>query len=127
MTYESIKYLHVACALATACLLLLRLLMAALGTDYRTVGPLRWIPHVIDTALLIAAVILAWWSAQYPFVQPWLTAKVLALPFYIIAAAIALNPARPSQLRVWAAGVACLLLGYIVSVAVTRSPWPLPV
>ena len=36
-------------------------------------------PHVNDTLLLSAAIALAVMSAQYPLVQPWLTAKVVAL------------------------------------------------
>ncbi len=33
--------------------------------------------------MLTSALTFVFWSGQYPFVQPWLTAKVLALVMYI--------------------------------------------
>ena len=54
----------------------------------------RWVkivPHVVDTLLLVSALTLVFWSDQYPFEQPWLTAKVLALIVYIALGTIALK------------------------------------
>ena len=54
----------------------------------------RWIrvlPHINDTVLLSAAVGLVLMSGQYPFVDAWLTAKVLGLTAYIILGSLALR------------------------------------
>lgn len=126
MSYETVRLAHIACAMSTAALLVLRFALALRGRDYRTMGALRWLPHAVDTVLLSAAVFLAWRSAQYPFVQPWLTAKVLALPCYIIAAAVALDPARSTRVRLAGGAASLVLLGYILAVANARSPWPFP-
>lgn len=120
-----LKTLHVTCVALTICLLVARLLLAATGRDYRRYGPLRWLPHVVDTVLLASAVALVAVSSQYPFVMPWLTAKVLALPLYIIAGVIALDSRRPRPARLAGALAAVLLVTYIVLVALTRNPWPL--
>lgn len=126
MNYAWLKNFHVACVALTALLLVVRLALATRGTDYRTLRPLRWLPHAVDTLLLGSALALVTLSGQYPFVQPWLTAKVLALPVYIIAASLALTPGRPARLRSVAAIGALALLAYIVSVALTRDWIPFP-
>ena len=54
----------------------------------------RWVkivPHVVDTLLLVSALTLVFGSDQYPFEQPLLTAKVLALIVYIALGTIALK------------------------------------
>ena len=82
----------------------------------------RTIPHVIDTVLLASAIALTLILHQYPFVNGWLTAKVLALLLYILLGGIALRYGRNKRIRT-AAGLAALLtFGYIVSVAITRTP-----
>lgn len=124
MTYILLKTIHVGCVAATAVLLLLRLALAATGRDYRRFGPLRWLPHAVDTLLLLSAAALAVHTLQYPFVMPWLTAKVLALPFYIIAGVLAFDASRSRQVRIAGATAAITLLLYIVTVALTRNPWP---
>lgn len=86
---------------------------------------LRVAPHVVDTLLLASAIGLAITTRQYPFVAPWLTAKLLALIAYIATGTIALSarPAsRTTRILAWAASL--LIFAYIVSVALTRNPLP---
>lgn len=87
----------------------------------------RWVrvvPHIVDTVLLASAITLAVLSAQYPFVQPWLTAKVVALVLYILLGTVALRRGRTRRVRIIAWFLALLVFGYIVSVAMTRVPLP---
>jgi uncharacterized membrane protein SirB2 len=77
-------------------------------------------PHVIDTVLLASALVMVFWSGQYPFVQGWLTAKVIALIGYIGAGMVALKYGKSRNVRVTAYFIALLLFIYIVKVAVTR-------
>lgn len=83
----------------------------------------RVLPHVVDTALLASAIALAWLGGQYPFVQPWLTAKVLALLLYIVLGSIALKRGRSRPVRVVALLGALLVFAYIVGAALSRSVW----
>jgi len=82
----------------------------------------RVLPHVIDTLLLVSAIALALRIAQYPFVQAWLSAKVLALLAYIVLGSIALKHGRSRRARIVAFTAALAVFLYIVAVAIARSP-----
>jgi uncharacterized membrane protein SirB2 len=120
MNYFAIKHLHVTCAALSGSLFLLRgywmLQRPALLQQ-------RWVrtgPHLIDTLLLASALTMVFLSGQYPFVQPWLTAKVLALIAYIVLGSIALKRGSSREIRAGAFGAALLVFAYIVGVALTR-------
>lgn len=124
MDYLSIKHLHMACAAFSGAFFLLRgvwMLRASSMLQQRWV---RITPHIVDTALLASALTLAFWSGQYPFAQPWLGAKVVALVLYIVLGAIALKRGRTQRQRALAFGAALLIFAYIVCVAVTRQVVP---
>jgi len=85
----------------------------------------RWVriaPHIIDTLLLAAGIWLAVRISQYPFVDGWLTAKVIGIVAYIVAGAIGLRYGRTKRIRAVAWIGAILIFLYIIGVAVTRSP-----
>jgi uncharacterized membrane protein SirB2 len=80
------------------------------------------VPHVVDTVLLVSAILLALRSAQYPLVHAWLSAKLLALLAYIALGSIALKYGKTRRVRVLNFCLALAVFVYIVLVAVTRSP-----
>jgi uncharacterized membrane protein SirB2 len=87
----------------------------------------RWVrivPHVVDTLLLASAAALAIWSGQYPFKDTWLTAKLVALIFYVVLGTIALKRGKTKPIRVAAFFAAVLAFAYIGSVAITKQPLP---
>lgn len=86
---------------------------------------LHILPHLVDTVLLISALLLAWYINQYPFVHGWLTAKIIALPVYIALGSIALKHGRTRRSRTVAWFLALATFGYIVLVATTKQPVPL--
>lgn len=119
--YPWLKHLHVACVVASGCGFLLRGLWMLRDSPRLRARVTRIAPHGVDTVLLASAIALAVSSGQYPFVQAWLTAKVIGLVAYIGLGALALR--GPSKrLRVWALLAALASFGYIVSVALTRNP-----
>lgn len=77
---------------------------------------------IIDSTLLISAIILAMETHQYPFTHHWLTAKILALIIYIALGMIALNYGRTKNIRIAAWLSALICFGYIVAVAMSRNP-----
>lgn len=84
----------------------------------------RWIktaPHIIDTLLLVSAIILAVQMQLSPFEQPWLMAKIVALLVYIGVGMVALRFGRNKRTRfiAWLLGIATIM--YIVSVATSKS------
>lgn len=122
--YELTWHIHVSAVVVSIFLFVLRsvwMLSAPHWLDQRWV---RVVPHVVDTALLASAITLAVIIRQYPFVQAWLTAKVLALVVYIVAGSIALKRGRTLSVRIIALVIAVLTVSYIVWVARAHSPWP---
>ncbi|MGH8731256.1 MAG: SirB2 family protein, partial [Burkholderiales bacterium] len=71
-----------------------------------------------------SAIALAAMTAQYSFVQPWLTAKVLALPVYILLGTVAIRRGRTRRARIVAWILALTVFGYMVAVARARVPFP---
>ncbi|MFC3108984.1 SirB2 family protein [Undibacterium arcticum] len=120
MDYLAIKHLHIACATLSGSLFLLRGVWMLRDS---TMLQRRWVriaPHMVDALLLTSAMIMVIWSGQYPFVQNWLTAKVLALIAYIALGSIALKRGRSKPVRVCAFIAAVATFAYIGSVATTK-------
>lgn len=88
----------------------------------------RWVriaPHVVDTVLLVSALALAWQTSQYPFVQAWLTAKVIGLIGYIGLGVMAFRVLRGRPAGLAAFVAALLLFAWLVGVAHTRQVVPI--
>ncbi|MDT0634325.1 SirB2 family protein [Spectribacter hydrogenoxidans] len=85
-------------------------------------GWVRIVPHINDTLLLASAVGLMIIVHQYPFVNSWLTGKVLALAAYIFLGSIALKHGSTRRVRIAAFVAALVVFGYIVVTAITRNP-----
>lgn len=124
MDYATIRTLHITCAVISITLFAARGAMQLAGFDWRRWRWLRIAPHLNDTLLLAAAITLAVMSAQYPLVQPWLTAKVLALVAYVVLGSVALRRGLPARTRGLAFAAALASVGYIVGAAITRSATP---
>ncbi|RJG06882.1 regulator SirB [Noviherbaspirillum cavernae] len=120
MSYLAVKHLHVTFAALSGILFFVRGLWMLADSGMLQRRWVKIVPHVIDTLLLVFALILVVWSGQYPFAQNWLTAKLLALVVYIVLGTIALKRGRTKSVRIAAFIGALLAFGYIVTVAVTR-------
>lgn len=83
----------------------------------------RVAPHALDTLFLGSGIWLAVRLAQYPFVQPWLTAKLFGLIAYIVLGSLALQLAGNRLASCAAFGAAAATFAWIVSVAFSHSPW----
>lgn len=122
MIYLALKILHVSCVVVSGSGFLLRGLLIFFASPLLNRPWVRVVPHVVDTVLLGSAVALAVISAQYPFAQDWLTAKLIALLIYILCGLMAFRRGRARGLRAGFFVAALLAFIYIVSVAIARSP-----
>ena len=87
----------------------------------------KWVrvaPHINDTLLLVAALVLAFMIQQYPFVHGWLTAKVVALVVYIGLGTLVIKQRGPAWFQGLAFVLAVMTFGYIGWVAISHWPWP---
>ena len=120
MSYLAIKYIHITCAIFSGSLFLLRGYWMLVESEMLQRRWVKVVPHIVDTLLLTSALIMVFWSGQYPFVQSWLTAKVIALIVYIALGTIALKRGKTKAVRSGALLAAIVTFAYIVSVALTR-------
>lgn len=124
MNYLAIKHLHLTSVALSGSFFLLRGIWMLRESALLQRRWVKVLPHVIDTLLLVSALMLVFSSAQYPFVQPWLTAKVLALVAYVWLGSVAIKRGSTSAVRRRALVAAMVVFAYIVMVAVTRQVIP---
>jgi uncharacterized membrane protein SirB2 len=125
MDYGLLKLIHVSTVAITLPLFVLR------GTWMMADSPrlqTRWVkilPHVNDSILLASGIGLAVLLGQYPFVNGWLTAKLLALLAYIAVGTIALKRGKTKPIRITAFLLALAVFAYLLAVAITHQvlPW----
>jgi uncharacterized membrane protein SirB2 len=120
VNYLALKHLHITFAALSGSFFLLRGVWMLQDSPLLQRRWVRIVPHVVDTLLLASALGLVFWSGQYPFVQNWLTAKVLALVAYIVLGTIALKRGKTKGIRTFALLAALATFAYIVAVALTR-------
>jgi len=123
--YPQIKWVHIAAVCASGTLFMLRGLALQAGATWVMSAPLRYLSYTIDTVLLTAALMLTTILHQYPFVNAWLTVKVLLLVLYIGLGSFALKRGSTPSVRrsCWIAAM-CV---FVVFVTVARAHHPLGV
>ena len=127
MDYASLKIVHVSCVAASYALFVVRGVWMMRESSHLQQRWVKIVPHLVDTLLLASAVALAVMSRQYPLADAWLTAKVAGLLIYIGLGTVALKRGKTRRVRVTAWLAAQAVFVYIVAVAITRQPLPLPV
>ena len=100
----------------------LRALAMAAGVSWVRGRAARTLPHLLDTLLLLSGVWLAWTLRLSPGNAPWLMAKLAGLVAYVVIGALALRARSPGR-RLAALAAALLIVGWMVSVAITKNPW----
>jgi len=87
----------------------------------------RWlkiVPHVNDTMLFATAIYLAVQLNIAPWDTLWLGVKVLVVLLYIGLGMIVMRPSFSFNTRITLWFVELIVFGYIVSIALTKSPMP---
>lgn len=123
MSYLALKHLHVTCVVLSGLGFLVRGWWMLNESNWLKARLVRIFPHVVDTLLLGSALTMAYLSGQYPFAQGWLTSKLFGLLAYIACGTMALKRGKTKRTRVIFLCLAVLSYAYIVSVALTRSPY----
>ena len=121
--YPQIKFIHILCVILSGSLFAVRGLMMLTRSAWTNHIVLRRLSWTIDTTLLVAALVLITLLHQYPFVQAWLTVKVVMLVIYIVLGVFALKRGRTRAKRFGFYVAALLVFLFIVSVARAHAPW----
>lgn len=120
MDYLLVKHLHMGMAYLSISLFILRSSLSVTESPLLQHKVVKILPHLIDTFLLLFALLLMITIKQYPFIDSWLTAKLIALLAYIGVGSIAIKRGKTAVIRLWASIIAVLIFGYIIGVAKTH-------
>lgn len=82
---------------------------------------LKIAPHIIDTVLLVSGIWMCVLLGSYPFVQNWLTAKVVLLVVYIVLGTFAIKRAKTARQRALFGIAAIIVFALIMLIA--YNPW----
>ncbi len=115
--YEIIKYIHIGCVVLSLSGFCLRSYFLLSDPEKLTLAWLKYPPHVVETLLLLSAIAMLPLLGQYPFVDGWLTAKLVAMLLYIGVAGYTLHAARTFRLKLAFIALSLLIFLYIVGVA----------
>jgi uncharacterized membrane protein SirB2 len=119
-----LKGLHITCVIISYTLFFLRGIWSFRGSPIMRQRWTKIVPHAVDTMLLVAAIALTFTIHQYPFVDTWLTAKVLGLLLYIGLGFIALKYGKTRTIRMVAWLAAQAVFAYIFLVAINHDAVP---
>jgi uncharacterized membrane protein SirB2 len=123
--YLDIRSVHIASALLSGGIFLVRsLAYNLLGAAWAMAFVLRTIVWAVDSTLLTAAFMLMTITSQAPFVDSWLTVKVLLLTVYVVLAWTAFR-AGSKRKRMAATVAAATIFAMVYSIARTHNPFGL--
>lgn len=119
--YMAFKHFHLLMVVLSVSFLLVRYAISLKPAAILQTKFFKIAPHVIDTLLLVSAVLLMITLQQYPFVHAWLTEKLLAVLAYIALGVMAFK-GRTAAIR-WLCFLGALgWLGLVLRVAITKQP-----
>jgi uncharacterized membrane protein SirB2 len=120
--YLQIRAVHIGSVIASGLLFLIRSAGRNLfGASWPMALPLRILVYTVDTILLTAALMLMTIVRQYPFVDAWLTTKVVLLIAYILIGWWAFRAER-RQVRIASSLGALAIFAFIITVARAHHP-----
>ena len=122
MDYAALKLVHQTAVALSITGFFVRGAASLAGARWAGSRAAKTVPHVVDSVLLLSALVLAWMLRLTPGQAPWLEAKIVGLVLYVALGVVALRPDRPRSVRAAAWVAALLVVGWIVSVALTKSP-----
>ena len=120
--YTAALYVHISCVLVSIFFFILRGIWMIQDSYLLKLKLVRVLPHVVDSTLLLAAVVLTFITRQYPITHDWLTVKVVALVVYVLLGMVALGRGKTMKIRIVFFGFAIATFGFMLSVAYYHHP-----
>ncbi len=121
--YTQIKMAHVVAVFASGTLFLIRGLLVQAGHQNLALLPqIRYLSYTIDTALLLAALLLLTMLPAAVYANGWLAMKIALLLVYIVLGSLGLKRAATQRLRLGFFIAALLAFGFMLTIARTHNP-----
>jgi uncharacterized membrane protein SirB2 len=100
--YFAVKHLHLTLVATSVLFFIVRFVLQLRQSSIMDKKFVKVAPHVIDTFLLLSGLGLCFIIQQFPFVDPWLTEKIIAVAAYILLGYMALRTDRNKLFKVFA-------------------------
>jgi uncharacterized membrane protein SirB2 len=120
-SYFIFKTIHMTCALLSISGFLLRGYWMYQESPLLQIKPVKILPHIIDTGLLLSAVAMLFILGFGMLSQGWLLHKVGLLIVYIVLGVIALGDKYSRSKRITAFFAAVAVFFYIVGIAISKT------
>lgn len=120
--YMALKHSHMLFAVISGLFFLVRGAWMLMDSGMLQKKWVKIVPHVVDTLLLACAIGLCVILGQYPFVESWLTVKVVLLVAYIVLGTVALKRGKTKAIRTAAFFAALASFLFMFSVARAHHP-----
>ncbi|AOF82602.1 invasion expression up-regulator, SirB family protein [Methyloversatilis sp. RAC08] len=121
-TYPLTRQAHIGLVIASGTLFALRGVGVLSGARWSMQRSVRIASQIIDSGLLIAAMLLLAMLQLNPFVVPWLATKLALLVVYIVLGSLALKRARSARARLACFIAALLTFAFMLGVARAHHP-----
>lgn len=119
--YLLVKHLHLSFVAISVLFLVVRYFWLWSDSPQLQKKWVKVIPHIVDTGLLVSALVLCVVVGQYPLIDLWITEKLFAVVLYILCAAAAFR-IRVKAIQLVAMGTSLLWLLIIAKLAVLKQP-----
>ena len=120
-SYFFLKTIHMSCALLSISGFLLRGYWMIQESPRLNLKPVKILPHIVDTLLLLSAIAMLYILGYGLLYQGWLLHKVGLLIVYIVLGMIALGNKYSRSKKIAAFVAAVLVFFYIVGIAITKT------
>jgi uncharacterized membrane protein SirB2 len=118
--FAILKSMHIVAIVISISLFLYRYSLLVRKPATPLARPLKIIPHINDTVLLAAAIGMLATLHLNPFTTPWLLAKLVALPLYIVLGAMCFRAEAGSKRQTLFFALAIAAFSYILFAALTK-------
>jgi uncharacterized membrane protein SirB2 len=100
--YFGVKHLHLTLVAVSVLFFVVRFVLHMRASSIMDKKFIKIAPHVIDTFLLLSGLALCFIIQQFPFVEPWLTEKIIAVAAYIALGIMAFKADRSKLFKFFA-------------------------
>lgn len=100
--YFAVKHLHLTLVAVSVLFFVVRFVLHMRQSSIMDKKFIKIAPHVIDTLLLLSGLSLCFIIQQFPFVDPWLTEKIIAVAAYILLGVMAMRTDRNKLFKFFA-------------------------
>lgn len=118
--YMMAKHLHLTLIAVSVLFFITRYIWVMTDSAMMQKKWVKIVPHIVDTLLLISAMVLCVLLSQYPFATGWLTEKFIGLLLYIFFGLLALKIGKDKKIKTIGFVLAIGTIAFMGKLAVTK-------